>query len=509
MRALRRLDRSGGDFGATQTQRAWLVLPALVRRLAADSPPCSFPLVSARAALVSKATGDVRDYARAAGTLAWQTAASGGAADEAPAAEDTDAQALDVSGGAREFLDAERARELLAPLTRDGSQVCRVKLSGKSFGEEAAAVAAEALALAGERLSEVDLSDTIAGRPEEEALKAMARMCEGLAKVQLRELDLSDNAFGEKGVRAARASFGAQKGLRSLKFQNNGISKEAAAAIVEILPDESAASLRRLHFFNNMTGDLGAAHLARLLAKCTNMEDFRCSSTRVGAQGGAAMAQALAGATQGLRRLDLADNVLGEQGSIALAHCVAVQPKLEAAKLGDLGAGDRGVEALCAALAHSGCPLRELDLSSNEVTETAAMALARLIVLKRATLETLKLSENELGDRAACVLGAAMEKGGGCPRLTRVDLGCAELTRVGAMAIARGALAGGAKPMVALDENAISATGVAELEALLGDRLVEMDMNDEDGGDDDEGDGEEKQSGAVDMLAAALAGMGV
>ena len=36
-----------------------------------------------------------------------------------------------------------------------------------------------------------------------------------------------------------------------------------------------------------------------------------------------------------------------------------------------------------------------------------------------------------------------------------------------------------------------------------------MDMNDEDGGDDDEGDGEEKQSGAVDMLAAALAGMGV
>ena len=88
-------------------------------------------------------------------------------------------------------------------------------------------------------------------------------------------------------------------------------------------------------------------------------------------------------------------------------------------------------------------------------------------------------------------------------------MGCAELTRVGAMAIARGALAGGAKPMVALDENAISATGVAELEALLCDRLVEMDMNDEDGGDDDEGDGEEKQSGAVDMLAAALAGMGV
>lgn len=462
-----------------------------------------------RALLVSKATGDVRDYARAAGTLAWQAAKEGGAASEAEGEAEVDATVLDISGGAREFLDAERAGELLERLSAAGSLVTHVKLSGKSFGVEAAGVAAERLAAAGERLVSADLSDTIAGRPEDEALAAMTAMCKGLASVQLEELDLSDNAFGEKGVRAARAAFEAQRSLRSLKFQNNGISKEAAAAIAEILPDESAATLRRLHFFNNMTGDEGAGHLSRLLAKCRSMEDFRCSSTRVGAAGGAAMAAAMAGATNSLRRLDLADNVFGEQGAIALAHCIAVQPKLEYAKLGDLGACDRGIEAICAALAHSGCPLRELDLSSNDLTETAAMPLARLVVLKRATLERLVLSENDMGDKAAVVLGGAMEKAGGCPALASIEMNCCELSRVGALALAKGALAGDSKPMVSVDDNMVSAAGVAQLEELLGDRLGSMEGNDEDGGDSDDGEGTGDASGAVDMLANALSGLGV
>jgi hypothetical protein len=40
--------------------------------------------------------------------------------------------------------------------------------------------------------------------------------------------------------------------LKSLTFCNDGISKEAAAAIAEILP--APQNLQKLHFFNNMSG---------------------------------------------------------------------------------------------------------------------------------------------------------------------------------------------------------------------------------------------------------------
>lgn len=102
-----------------------------------------------------------------------------------------------------------------------------------------------------------------------------------------------------------------------------------------------------------------------------------------------------------------------------------------------------------------------------------------------------------------------MEKAGGCPALASIEMNCCELSRVGALALAKGALAGDSKPMVSVDDNMVSAAGVAQLEELLGDRLGSMEGNDEDGGDSDDGEGTGDASGAVDMLANALSGLGV
>ena len=92
----------------------------------------------------------------------------------------------------------------------DITAVVQVKFSTKSFGEDAAHVAARAIQNCAATLREADASDIIAGRPEKEALSALQIISEGLAKAGLTRLDLSDNALGEKGVLACQAALTSQ-----------------------------------------------------------------------------------------------------------------------------------------------------------------------------------------------------------------------------------------------------------------------------------------------------------
>lgn len=83
----------------------------------------------------------------------------------------------------------------------------QIKFSTKSFGTEAAAVAAKAIENVSESLTHADISDIIAGRPEKEVLGALEIISKSLAKAKLKLLDLSDNALGQKGILACAAAY--------------------------------------------------------------------------------------------------------------------------------------------------------------------------------------------------------------------------------------------------------------------------------------------------------------
>ena len=170
------------------------------------------------------------DSLKASGTSNAGEEASAASANGGPATE------LNLFGD-REFLTAESATDALAPLLAAGSaieKVCatmsarslnidacmqgphavlkfalliikrarntechywtltlprrpaQIKLSTKSFGRDAAEVAAAAIANVASSLAHADLSDVIAGRPEAEALDALRIMCGALAGVRLR-----------------------------------------------------------------------------------------------------------------------------------------------------------------------------------------------------------------------------------------------------------------------------------------------------------------------------------
>lgn len=410
---------------------------------------------------------------------------------------------FDLSGGDRAKLDRERAEELLAPLLSREQAFAKVRLSNKSFGREAADVAARGLALHAATLADADLSDIIAGQPEEDALAALRAVCGALRGSRLTALDLSDNALGEKGVRTCAAALEGQTALQQLSFCNNGISVEAAGAITELLP--SARELRALHFHNNMSGDGGAEAIAAMVRGAAGLASFRFSSSRVGPPGGVALADALA-AGSSLVRLDLRDNMLGEEGGAALARALPRHEGLRELYLSDAGLGDEAVIALAGGLQSSAPSLEVLELGGNEISAAAAPALA-LCLSRKTGLRRLALGENELGDRGAVAICGSLSAA--FTALEELDLNTNEIGRVGAVAAAAAVKD---KPRMKavglnLNGNRISEEGIGALKEKLGERgelLGQLDENDEAG---DEGEEEEAGEGKEESSAEVKASL--
>jgi len=301
----------------------------------------------------------------------------------------------------------ETAEELLAPMLQPGSKISRIRFSTKSFGVEAAEVAALAIRNVSSTLVHADMSDIIAGRPEDEALAALRIISAALSAARLRHLNLSDNALGEKGIRACAAAFQKQQALESIAFQNVGCSVHGCAAVNELL--QCTGSLKRLHLLNNMSGDEGAQSIASVLARCPAMEDFKMASSRVGAEGGVALAHALTSGGSSLVSLDIHDNpmtadVAESFGAVLLRHA-----GLKRLNLNDTCLGDEGVKRLASALAEGVPSLEELEVELNEISEGGATPLAQALA-KKSALRRLNLKENELEDDGALAIAKVERK---------------------------------------------------------------------------------------------------
>ncbi len=57
-----------------------------------------------------------------------------------------------------------------------------------------------------------------------------------------------------------------------MSLQNVGLSVHACRAVGEMLSGAAAQRLRRLQLFNNMSGDEGATHIATLLQSAPKLE---------------------------------------------------------------------------------------------------------------------------------------------------------------------------------------------------------------------------------------------
>ncbi|WZY87424.1 hypothetical protein YC2023_044159 [Brassica napus] len=409
---------------------------------------------------------------------------------------------FDLSGGRRAFIDESEARDLLRPLADPtNNSFTKIRFTNRSFGSEAAKVAVSVLSSIKDQLTEVDLSDFVAGRPEAEALEVMSMFSSALEGSKLRFLDLSDNALGEKGIRAFASLIKSQRDLEELYLMNDGISEDAARAVLELLP--CTDKIKVLQFHNNMTGDEGAVAIAEIAKNCPCLEDFRCSSTRIGSEGGVALAEALASCRH-LKKLDLRDNMFGVEGGIALAKTLSVLTELTEVYMSYLNLEDEGAEALSEALIKSAPSLRVLELAGNDITVKSTGKLADCIAAKQC-LWKLNLSENELKDEGAILIAKALEEGH--DQLAEVDMSTNMIRRAGARALAGSVLKKQAFKLLNINGNFISEEGVDEVNDMFKDspeKLGLLDDNDPEGEDfeDEDEEGEEDSE-----LEAKLGGL--
>uniref|UniRef100_A0A2N9H0W5 WPP domain-containing protein n=1 Tax=Fagus sylvatica TaxID=28930 RepID=A0A2N9H0W5_FAGSY len=386
---------------------------------------------------------------------------------------------FDISGGRRAFIEAEEAEELLKPL-RGPNSYTKICFSNRSFGLDAAHVAEPILLSIKDQLTEVDLSDFIAGRPEAEAIEVMNIFSSALEGCGLRYLNLSNNAMGEKGVRAFGSLLRSQKNLEELYLMNDGISEEAARAVCELIP--STEKLRVLHFHNNMTGDEGALAIAEMVKCSPALEDFRCSSTRVGSEGGVAVAEALGTCTH-LKKLDLRDNMFGVEAGVALSKAISVFADLTEVYLSYLNLEDEGAVTLANALKDSAPSLEVLDMAGNDITAKAAASLAACIAAKQ-FLTMLNLSENELKDEGAILISQVLEVGHS--QLNEVDLSANQIRRAGARVLAQAVVHKPGFKLLNINSNFISDEGIDDVKEVFKNSpnmLGPLDENDPEGED--------------------------
>nr|XP_043605857.1 RAN GTPase-activating protein 2-like [Erigeron canadensis]XP_043605858.1 RAN GTPase-activating protein 2-like [Erigeron canadensis]XP_043605859.1 RAN GTPase-activating protein 2-like [Erigeron canadensis]XP_043605860.1 RAN GTPase-activating protein 2-like [Erigeron canadensis] len=447
----------------------------------------------------------VQLYAKESSTLMVEAVKRG------PKEKEEEKSLFDISRGVRSFIEDEEAKELLKPLQEPGNKYTKICFSNRSFGLNAARIAGPILSsLKGGQLTDVDLSDIVAGRSEEEALQVMSMFSSALEGFGLRYLNLSDNAMGEKGVRAFSALLSSQSNLEELYLINDGISEEAAKALCELLP--STDKLKILHFANNMTGDDGAVAIAEILEKSPLLEDFRCSSTRVDSQGGIALSEALAKCAH-LKKLDLRDNMFGVEAGRALSKSVSEFTHLSEIYLGYLNLENDGTLALIEALKASAPRLEVLELSGNEITSQAAPALASFMAARKETLKKIILSENELKDDGAIVIANALEED--FPQLAEVDLSTNQIRRAGARVLAQAVVGKPGFKLLNIDGNFLSDEGVDDVKEIFKnspDLLGSLDENDPDGeeydneaDEDEDGDGDDDD----DELESKLKGLDI
>ncbi len=388
--------------------------------------------------------------------------------------------------GSREMVSEARAKELVAEV--EGMSFTRIDLSNKSYADDAAMVIGADLMERCQDVKIAHLADMIAGRMEEEALRALKSICDGLAKCALESLNLDDNAMGKPGVIACESVLNC-KSLKRLYLCNDGLSGEAGEKLFEILSKDGMPPLEVFQFYNNMAGNSGAVAVSKIVALCPKLTEFRFSGTRSQSEGCDEVAEELFNLSENglqLTNLDLSDNAFS---SSKLLEMLPKQSALTSLNLRDSSLQSKDAfEALGIAFKTAAPPLVFLDLSGNDFEADSGCdelysEVFSAVSLQK-TLEDLALDDNMMESSGAMSLAKAIRR---YKNLQRLSVNCCDITAKGAVTLVKAVTSIKSFKLLKMDGNMICAEGVDQVNAIVefrGKTLEEMEDNDDDGEDD-------------------------
>jgi len=373
----------------------------------------------------------------------------------APAAPET---TFSIRGGPMGALDEDAARHLASHiLSGERTHFTAAALGTWAHSGKSLKVLGDAL-VACQGMERVDIADIVAGRMEAEALEAFAAIAGALEPLRgkLKAVNLSSNAVGHRGLEPLRGLLTEQEALEELVMKACGVSAKSQELITGMLlfrgaapddepvPDALATRLRVITFDNNMAGDAGGVAMARLVRHSPHLVDMQMTASRVGAEGGKALAAAVASVPRPtLRRLSFQDNPFGPASAPLLAAALtpAAAPALEEIDLRDTMLRDEGAAAVLRALlgadpasadlpasvpaAAAARPLRVIRLDGVDILQDGQAArLLGTAVAALPALTTLTASLNDLNCAVSHITaGLRARAAAGLPPLALVDVG--------------------------------------------------------------------------------------
>ncbi|KAJ8387585.1 hypothetical protein AAFF_G00152810 [Aldrovandia affinis] len=324
---------------------------------------------------------------------------------------------LSYKGRGLKLDNAQSVEELVREI-EDFQGLQALRLEGNTVGVEAAKAIAKALENKGD-FQCCYWSDMFTGRLRSEIPPALISLGSALmtAGARLRVLDLSDNAFGPDGVKGIEVLLKSPTchTLQELRLNNCGMGigggKILAAALTECLTQstEQGTPLRLKVFIagrNRLEND-GATALASAFQLIGSLEEVHMPQNGITHPGVTALAIAMQHNAQ-LRVLNLNDNTFTKKGAIAMAQSLKHLRSVQVINFGDCLVRSEGAIAIAEALKEGLPILKELNLSFGEITEEAALVVARA-VQNKAHLEKLDLNGNSLGDEGCEALKETMD----------------------------------------------------------------------------------------------------
>jgi NLR family CARD domain-containing protein 3 len=330
----------------------------------------------------------------------------------------------------------------LAEMLKVNTTLEELELNGNSIDYDGIGAIAEALA-ANTSLRVLGLSDNYVGGAGAGILAAALKR-----NTTLEEIHIKGNELGDEGVTALcdalrerppgkQQQDGDDEGVgiqqlkenatKTLDIGNNGMSKEGAAAVANLV--RACPGLKELNLYMNEIGDEGASSLASAIMSVSSS-----SGDGEGEEGGEGSGSS--SSSFGLEILDVGANNIGPDGAKTLSTALQNATNLKSIEFGYNPIGPTGVAALADLLKHDQLSVETVKLGWCKIGGAdGAKALSNLLMFNQ-SIKTLDIRGNALGNDGAIHMSRGFREHSN-KNLKELDVAYNEIKDEGAVAWAQ------------------------------------------------------------------------